>query len=98
MDKTFLLGIDVGTTGVKTVIFDKEGNIVSKGYREYPITTHKNGWVEQDPDVWWNSTIKSLKIAISKASIPTSNIACVGLSGQTNSPSFLDKNGKPLLH
>jgi len=92
----YLLGIDVGTTGTKSVIFDQSGRLVAKGYVEYPVSTPASGWAEQDPMTWWSATIESLKEAISKSSASTSNIACVGLSGQTNSPSFIDGEGNPL--
>jgi len=96
MVKTYLLGIDAGTTGAKSVIFDVNGQLISKGYKEYPIIVPKTGWAEQDPNVWWNATIESLRTAINKASIVADKIACIGLSGQTNSPSFVGKDGKPL--
>jgi len=96
MSGRYVLGIDVGTTGTKSVIFDVEGQFVSKGYEEYPVFAPKSEWVEQDPDVWWSATIKSVRAAISRANISADDIACIGLSSQTNSPTFLDKNGKPL--
>ncbi|MHA1582879.1 MAG: FGGY-family carbohydrate kinase, partial [Candidatus Baldrarchaeia archaeon] len=96
MSGTYLLGIDVGTTGTKSVIFNTEGQLVSKGYEEYPVLIPRPGWAEQEPDVWWNATVKSIKMAMRKASISADDITCIGLSSQTNSPSFLDKDGKPL--
>jgi len=96
LSRMYLLGIDVGTTGTKSVIFDQNAKLVAKGYVEYPVNIPASGWAEQDPRTWWNATIESLKMAISRFSKPTSNIACVGLSGQTNSPSFIDKEGNPL--
>ena len=94
----YLLGIDVGTSGTKSIIFDLKGNIISKAYAEYSLITPEPGWFEQDPEVWWNATIKTIKNAIEKASIKASEINCIGLSGHTNTPSFIDKSGKPLYH
>ncbi len=94
----YLLGIDVGTSGTKSIIFDINGKIISKAYVEYPLITPKTGWIEQDPEIWWDATIKTIKNAIEKASIKTNEIDCIGLSGHTNTPSFIDKNGKPLYH
>jgi len=96
LSNMYLLGIDVGTTGTKSVIFDAEGKFVSKGYVEYPVIIPKSGWAEQNPSKWWDATVQSLKNAIHRASIPTNEIACVGLSGQTNSPSFISEDGSPL--
>lgn len=96
MSRMYLLGIDVGTTGTKSVIFDQDAKLVAKGYVEYPVSIPASGWAEQDPRTWWNATIESLKAAINKFSRPVSEIACIGLSGQTNSPSFIDREGNPL--
>jgi xylulokinase len=96
MSERYLLGIDIGTTGAKAVIFNLEGQLISKGYDEYPISTPKKNWAEQDPNTWWKASIKSIKEAINKANISPLDIAGIGLSSQTNSPTFLDKNGKPL--
>jgi len=93
---SYLLGIDVGTTGTKSVIFDIGGQLVSKGYEEYPVLTPKADWAEQEPDIWWNATINTIKAAINNAAISSDDIICIGLSSQTNSPLFLDKNGKPI--
>ena len=94
----YLLGIDVGTSGTKSIIFDLKGNIISKAYVEYSLITPEPGWVEQDPEIWWNATIKTIKNAIEKAFIKVDEIKCIGLSGHTNTPSFIDKSGKPLYH
>lgn len=96
MPNECLLGIDIGTTGAKSVLFDLNGNLVSKGYVEYPVSTPKPGWAEQDPTTWWNATIESLEIALSKSATLPDRILCIGLSGQTNSPSFIGEGGKPL--
>ena len=45
----FVLGIDLGTTGTKSIIFDQESNIIGSGYRELPQIFPKPGWVEHDP-------------------------------------------------
>ncbi len=50
MKKKYLVGIDVGTTGTKTIIFNLEGQIVGSGYKEYKCYYPKLNWVEQDVD------------------------------------------------
>ena len=54
-----LLGIDIGTTGCKAVIFNRYGEILSAEYREHPLIHPRKGWVELDPDLIWNN-IKDL--------------------------------------
>ncbi|MDH5794465.1 MAG: FGGY family carbohydrate kinase, partial [Candidatus Bathyarchaeota archaeon] len=94
--ETYLLGVDVGTTGSKSVIFDLDGRLVSRGYKEYPMIMPKHTWAEQNPNDWWKATVESTKMAIRKASIASDKIAGLGLSGQLDSPSFLDKDGIPI--
>ena len=55
MAKEYLLGIDLGTSGTKTVLFDTEGAVVASALEEYPMYQPQNGWAEQDPADWWNA-------------------------------------------
>ena len=48
----YLLGVDLGTSGTKTVLFDTEGNTVASATIEYPMYQPQNGWAEQDPADW----------------------------------------------
>ena len=47
----YLIGIDVGTSATKTVLFDKKGNIIASASREYPLYQPHNGWAEQKPRI-----------------------------------------------
>lgn len=91
-----LLGIDVGTTGLKAVIFRRDGEVLSKGYVEYEVTTRRLGWSEQDPETWWTSTVRSVREAVQRAKASLEDIACIGLSGQTNGVVCIDKEGMVL--
>ncbi len=88
-----LLGIDVGTTGVKAAVISCNGEVLSKGYVEYEITTPRPGWSEQDPEMWWRATIKCVKDAVENVGASSEDISCVGLSGQTNGVVCIDKKG-----
>ena len=60
-------GIDVGTTGPKTMIFDLDGNIIGKAYREYGCIYPKPNWVEQDIDMVFGEAVDSCREAVEKA-------------------------------
>ncbi|MCX7643266.1 MAG: FGGY family carbohydrate kinase, partial [Armatimonadetes bacterium] len=63
-----LMGVDTGTTGVKAVIFNCDGEILGQGYREYPlIYPGPNGWVELDAEQIWEATKEAIAEAIAKA-------------------------------
>jgi len=96
MSKTLLAGIDVGTTGAKTGIFDLDGKLISSGYVEYTCTYPKPNWVEQDAKELAEAALESAVQAISKSGIDPKNIASVSASTQRTCSIFIDKDGNPL--
>jgi xylulokinase len=96
MEKKYLVGIDVGTTGAKTSIFNFEGVVVGSGYREYTCSYPKPNWVEQDPLLLVDSVMAATKEALQSSSIDPAEIASIGLSAQRCSAVFIDENGVPL--
>src|SRR5438093_217484 len=52
-----ILAIDAGTTGVTALVVDEDGAVASKGYREFPQSFPRPGWVEHDPDHWWRAML-----------------------------------------
>ena len=59
--KTTLLGIDVGTTGCKATLYSLEGQPLRTGYAEYPMQSPRPGWVEEDPEDWWQAVVTSVR-------------------------------------
>lgn len=90
----YLIGIDVGTSGTKTVLFDENGNAKATASEEYPLHTPNPGWTEQDPQDWWNATVNTLKEVVAKSGISIDEIKGVGLSGQMHGSVFLDENNE----
>lgn len=87
-----LLGIDVGTSGAKTVLFDEKGNPLAAHTEEYPMLQPQNGWAEQNPADWWNAVVLGIRAVLSKSAVPACEIAGIGLSGQMHGLVMLDKN------
>ena len=54
------LGIDLGTTGLKSLLVRPDGSICGTGYREYPISIPATGYAEQAPEDWWRALKESL--------------------------------------
>jgi xylulokinase len=88
----YLVGIDVGTSGTKTALFDLRGRCLASKLIEYPLHAPKPGWSEQEPEDWWQATCKSLKAVTAK--IKASEIKGVSFSGQMHGSVFLDKDNK----
>ena len=92
----YLLGIDIGTSGTKTVLFDKDANTISSKTCEYPLYQEKNGWAEQEPADWWNAAAEGIKHVIRESAIDPREIKGIGLSGQMHGLVMLDSKGEPL--
>jgi len=75
-----LLGIDLGTSSVKVVVFAVDGTIRGMGSAEYPILTPSVGYAEQEPEDWWRATVLAVRQAMEKAGRP--DISGIGFSGQ----------------
>ena len=92
----YLLGIDVGTSGTKTLLVDARGKIHASVTVEYPSYAPRPAWSEQDPEDWWRATVESIRQALRKAKVKGKQVAGLGLSGQMHGSVFLDKRGRVL--
>ena len=90
----YLVGIDEGTMGCKTCIFDLDGTLIAYEYREYGSVYPQPGWVEQDPKELTDNLYKSCKAAIDKSGIDPSEIMAVGLSTQGGVIGAVDEDGE----
>ena len=88
----YLIGIDVGTSGTKTLLCNDRGKILATATREYPCSSPKPLWSEQNPHHWWRATTQSIKHVLRKARVKARDVQAIGLSGQMHGAVFLDKN------
>jgi len=93
--EVYLLAVDVGTSSLKAVIYDRAGRVISSENQRYGYSTPKIGWVEADPAEWWQALCVSIK-ELHKAEIDLGNIQAVALTGQMHTAVLLDKNFEPL--
>lgn len=92
----YLLGIDIGTSGTKTLICDEDGRVLATAVAEHPIYSPKPGWSEQDPRDWWKATCTATRAVLKKAKVKGGDIGGIGLSGQMHGSVFLADGTKPL--
>jgi xylulokinase len=84
-----LVGLDVGTTGVKALALSPDGELVAKAEERYPLSTPLPGWAEQDPEEWWRATTRALgRLGVEPAAI--------GLAGQMHGLVCLDSRDRVL--
>ena len=87
------LGIDIGTSGTKTIAIDESGAILATAAVEYPCDHPRPGWSEQDPDLWWRASAATVRRVLESGAFAPSDIVGVGLSGQMHGSVFLDGEG-----
>lgn len=92
----YLLGIDVGTSGLKVLLVDENGSQAAEATEQYPIHSPYPSWFEQDPDDWWNATVKATKRMLTESGIDPGQIAGIGLTGQYHGLVILDKDHQVL--
>ena len=80
---TVLVGLDVGTTGVKALAIDETGALLARAEESYPLSIPQPGWSEQEPEDWWQATQRAL------AALDVEP-AAIGLSGQMHGLVVLD--------
>jgi len=87
---TDLVGLDVGTTGVKALRISPDGEIVARAEEGYRLSTPQPGWAEQDPEDWWKAAEAAL------AAVGSDGVAGIGLSGQMHGLVALDNADRVL--
>ena len=90
----YYIGIDIGTSGTKSILIDAEGTIHAESSVEYGIHMPKPMWTEQDPDVWWQATVKTVQGVVKKSKVKPAEVKAIGLSGQMHGSVFLDAKQK----
>ncbi len=89
---TYLLGLDIGTTGAKALLCDDHGRVVATTTAEYPLSAPHPQWSEQDPADWWQGAQTALRTMA--AQVNPAHIAGLGLTGQMHGAVFLDEAGE----
>ena len=92
----YLLGIDVGTTGSKSLLINEKGQVIASATVEYPMYTPQPQWAEQNPEDWWQATAESIRQVLAQSGANASQVAGIGLTGQMHGLVLLNKNGTVL--
>ncbi|MEM0924476.1 MAG: xylulokinase [Planctomycetota bacterium] len=90
---SYYLGIDIGTSGTKTLLIDEAGRVLAEADRSYPLYQPRPGWTEQDPEDWWKATVKTVRAVMKASRVPAADVKAIGLSGQMHGSVFLDQQG-----
>ncbi|MTI59081.1 MAG: xylulokinase [Firmicutes bacterium] len=88
----YLMGLDIGTSGIKALLIKEDGQIVSSQTEKYPLHTPQAGWAEQNPADWWEATLKVISSIVKDSGVEPDRIKGISLSGQMHSSVFLNKD------
>ena len=90
----YLLGLDIGTSATKTVLFDETMKVIASASEEYPMYQPQNGWAEQNPKDWYNASLHTIQEVLAKSKINPEDVKGIGLSGQMHGLVMLDENNE----
>jgi xylulokinase len=82
MPETYLIGVDLGTMGTKAAIFDTKGSLLALAFEESRLLYPKPGWVEQDPDDFYYSSLRTIRTCLEKSGVQPSQVAGLAFDGQ----------------
>ncbi len=88
----YFIGVDIGTSGTKTVLFDGMGKVIASATVEYPLYQPQNGYAEQMPQDWDNAVIQTLATVMAQSGVDKNEVKGIGLSGQMHGLVMLDEN------
>ncbi len=95
MTKQYTIGIDVGTTGTKALLFTEDGTPLAHAYRGYPLSTPKVGYSEQDAKAWWTAVVETVREICNGREVGD-KVAAISLSTQGGTLVPVDAHGEPL--
>ena len=95
MKDAYILGIDVGTTGTKTLLFSSGGEILAHAYRGYPLSAPQIGYSEQNAEDWWQAVCETVREVCADGDCGQ-NVAAISLSTQGGTMVPVAADGKPL--
>lgn len=91
-----LLGIDIGTSACKVAVFEKSGKVLAQSNQPYQLYYPNPGWVEQNPEEWWNAICDGIQDVLCRSGIAPEDIAGIGIDGQSWSAIPVDRDGNCL--
>ena len=92
----YILGIDVGTQGLRAGLFDLEGNPLVFATQEYRAHHPRPGWAEQDPRQWWEALLVAVGQCVSDSGVDPSEIVALSLDNASCTVVAVDRKGDPL--
>ncbi len=97
-DDTFILAIDLGTSGPKTALISVYGEVADSEFMETPVILLPGGGAEQDPQGWWTAIMSTAKKVLAKGIVHPESIAAVSVTSQWSGTVPVDREGRNLMN
>jgi glycerol kinase len=99
MPSRYILALDQGTTSSRSMVFDKQGNVIGVAQKEFKQIFPQPGWVEHDAEEIWSTQFGTLAEAVARANITMKQIAGIGITNQRETTVVWDRNsGRPICN
>ena len=96
---SLILAIDQGTSSSRGMVFDMaDGRIIGVGQRAFDMIFPQDGWVEQDPEVLWRTTLEATRAAIASAGVAARQITAIGITNQRETTLVWDRRSGQCVH
>ncbi|MFC7394469.1 gluconokinase [Scopulibacillus cellulosilyticus] len=95
-ESTYMMGVDIGTTSTKAVLFNKEGQIAAQHAVGYPLLSPSPSVAEQDPDEIYEAVVNSIKQVMLKSAVDPKSLLLISFSSAMHSVIAVDRDGNPL--
>lgn len=92
------MAIDQGTSSSRAIIFDQRGNILGLGQQDFDMTFPADGWVEQDPEVLWETTLAAGREGLKQAGLDGADITAIGITNQRETTLLWEAASGNTLH
>ena len=88
----YLMGIDLGTSSLKTLVVDENGTVAAEASEAYQFDSPKGGYSEQDPEVWWGACVRTIRQCLTK--VKADEVKALSFSGQMHGAVLLDRDNQ----
>lgn len=96
MNSKYVIGVDIGTTSSKSVLFNTKGKVISRQGIEYPLHSPTPETAEQNPEEIFQAVINTVRMVMQESNVNPEDILCVSFSSAMHSLIAVDEEGKPL--
>ncbi len=86
------MALDQGTSSSRAIIYNHQGEVVSVAQHPFDMHFPADGWVEQDPETLWQTTLQAGRDAIASADIRPQDVSCIGITNQRETSMLWDRN------